>query len=163
MMLRRAGISVRPADVEDCDILSDIHASGFRRGWSGAEIEALLVQPGVHALIADYRPTIGRAVAAGFVLYRIAADEAEVLSIAVIAGCRRRGVARALLEEALRHLYREGVKTLHLEVEEENEAAMRLYRRLEFQRSGERPAYYSTAPGRTRSAVVMQRQLRSGS
>ena len=160
MMLRRASISVRAGDVADSDILSEIHAGGFRRGWSGAEIEALIVQPGVHTLIADYRPAIGRTVAAGFCLYRIAADEAEVLSIAVLPNCRRRGVARRLLEETLRHLYREGVKTLHLEVEEENEAAMRLYRRLEFTQSGERPAYYSTAPGRTKSAVVMQRQLR---
>ena len=160
MMLRRASISVRAGDMPDSETLSEIHAGGFRRGWSGAEIEALISQPGVHTLIADYRPAIGRRVAAGFCLYRIAADEAEVLSIAVLLNCRRRGIARRLLEETLRHLYREGVKTLHLEVEEENEAAMRLYRRLEFKQSGERPAYYSTAPGRTKSAVVMQRQLR---
>jgi ribosomal-protein-alanine N-acetyltransferase len=156
----RPAISLRRAEVEDCDVLADLHAAAFRRGWSGAEFEALLVQPGVHALLALYRNTFGWRAPAGFILYRLAADEAEVLSVAVIPDCRRRGIGRLLLEEAMRHLYREGARQIHLEVEDANAAAIGLYQSLEFRESGRRAGYYAqgrTAPGR---ALVMLRQLR---
>jgi ribosomal-protein-alanine N-acetyltransferase len=156
----RPEVSVRPAEVSDCDLLSDIHTSGFRRGWSGAEFEALLVQPGVHALLALYRNNFGSRRPAGFCLYRLVREEAEILSIAVLHECRRRGVARVLLEEALRHLYREGARTIHLEVEDANEPAINLYRRMEFVEAGQRPGYYAQGRQRPAGALVMRRQLR---
>jgi ribosomal-protein-alanine N-acetyltransferase len=156
----RPEISIRRAEVADCDLLSDIHSTGFRRGWSGAEFEALLVQPGVHALVAFYRNAFGSRVPAGFVLYRLAYDEAEIMSVAVVHNYRRRGIARILLEETLRHLYREGARTIHLEVEETNVAAMELYRRMEFRESGRRPGYYAQGRARPGAALVMARHLR---
>ena len=156
----RPEIAVRPAEVADCDVLAEIHAAGFRRGWSSAEFEALLVQPGVHALIAHYRNSFAARRPAGFCLYRLVADEAEILSLAVVHECRRRGIARMLLENALRHLYREGARTIHLEVEDANEAAISLYRRMEFDESGQRPGYYAEGRARAAGALVMRRQLR---
>ena len=156
----RPAIAIRPAEVQDCDVLSDIHAAAFRRGWSGAEFEALLLQPGVYAMIASYRNAFGWRTPAGFILYRIVVDDAEILSVAVVPECRRRGIARLLLEEAMRHVYREGAQRVHLEVEDANVAAIGLYRRMEFRESGRRPGYYvqgRTPPG---GALVMLRQLR---
>jgi ribosomal-protein-alanine N-acetyltransferase len=153
-------VAVRRAEIGDCDLLSDMHAAAFRRGWSGAEFEALLLQPGVHALCAHYRTAFGGRVAAGFVLYRMIADEAEILSVAVVPECRRRGIAKALLEEAMRHLYREGAHRIHLEVEDNNEAALRLYRGMEFRESGKRPGYYAQGRARPAGAIGMSRQLR---
>jgi ribosomal-protein-alanine N-acetyltransferase len=152
--------TLRRAEVADCDVLSDIHAATFRRGWSGAEFEALLVQRGVHALIAQYRNTFGWRTPAGFLLYRIVADEGEILSVAVVHECRRRGIARQLLEEALRHAYRDGARTIHLEVEDSNLAAIRLYRAMEFRESGKRPGYYGQGRATPGGAVTMVRQLR---
>lgn len=156
----RPEISIRQAEVADCDELSEIHSAAFRRGWSEAEFEAFLAQPRVHALISHYRGPLGRQIAAGFILYRLTVDEAEVLSVAVRPGCRRRGIGRTLLEEALRRLYREGARNIHLEVEDENEAAIGLYRRMEFRESGKRPGYYVQGRQRPASALVMLRQLR---
>jgi [ribosomal protein S18]-alanine N-acetyltransferase len=156
----RPEITVRRAEVADCDTLSEIHSAAFRRGWSGAEFEALLVQPGVYALLAQYRNAFGTRTAAGFVLYRVAADEAEILSIAVIPQCRRRGIARRLLEDALRQLYREGVRNTHLEVEDTNASALGLYRGMEFRESGKRPGYYVQGRETPGGALVMLRQLR---
>ena len=153
-------VAVRPAEVADCDVLSDLHGSGFRRGWSGAEFEALLLQPGVHALIATFKTRFSSRRPAGFCLYRLVRDEAEILSVAVVHECRRRGIARILLEEALRHLYREGARTVHLEVEDANEAAISLYQRMEFAESGQRPGYYAQGRPRPAGALVMRRQLR---
>ena len=158
--LGRPAISFQRAQVADCDVLSDIHAASFRRGWSGAEFEALLVQPGVHAFVAHYRSAFGSRIPAGFVLFRLVADEAEIISVAVIGDCRRRGIARLLLDETLRHLYREGARTIHLEVEDSNVAALRLYRGLEFHETGKRPGYYAQGRASPGGAIVMQRKLR---
>ena len=156
----RPEISVRHAEVADCDVLSEIHSAAFRRGWSGAEFEALLVQPGVRALLAHFRKTFGVRTPAGFVLYRLVEDEAEILSVAVIPNCRRRGVARQLLDEALRTLYREGARRIHLEVEDANTGAIDLYKRLEFRESGARKGYYAQGRDAPAGALVMVRQLR---
>jgi ribosomal-protein-alanine N-acetyltransferase len=156
----RPEISLRRAEISDCDVLSDIHSSAFNRGWSDAEFESLLVQPGVHALLAHFRNRVGRQVPAGFILYRLAADEAEVLSIAVTRDCRRRGIGRRLLEEALRHVYREGGRDIHLEVEDTNLAAIALYRGVEFRESGRRKGYYAEGRETPGGALVMLRQLR---
>jgi [ribosomal protein S18]-alanine N-acetyltransferase len=160
MRLGRSAYAIRPATVDDCDDLSDIHAGSFSRGWSGAEFESLLVQPGTHALIAHSRGAFGRQTPAGFILYRIVADEAEILTVAVARASRRRGIGGALLEEALRHAYREGAERTYLEVEDTNRAAIALYRRADFQETGRRAGYYRegrTTPG---GALVMLRQLR---
>ena len=157
---RRSEVIVRRSEIGDCDILSEMHSAAFRRGWSSAEFEALLLQPGVHALQAHYRSAFGARVAAGFVLYRLIGDEAEILSIAVVPQCRRRGIAKALLEEAMRHLYREGARSIHLEVEDENAPAIRLYRGMEFRENGKRPGYYSQGRARPVGAIAMLRQLR---
>jgi ribosomal-protein-alanine N-acetyltransferase len=156
----RPAISVRLAEVSDCDVLSDIHSSAFKRGWSGAEFESLLVQPGVNALLAHYRGRVGRQTPAGFILYRLAADEAEILSVAVTQDCRRRGIGRRLIEEALRHAYREGARDIHLEVEDSNVAAIALYRGVEFRESGRRTGYYAQGRETPAGALVMLRQLR---
>jgi ribosomal-protein-alanine N-acetyltransferase len=158
--LGRPEISYRRADLADCDLLSDIHSTAFRRGWSSAEFEALLVQPGIYALLALWRTPFRLPAPAGFILYRLVRDQAEILSVAVVPDCRRRGVGRRLLEEALRHLYREGASAIHLEVEDTNLAALGLYRGLEFREAGMRPRYYQQGRGKPGGALVMLRRLR---
>ena len=156
----RPTVSTRRADVLDCLALAEIHASAFKRGWSDAEFEALLLQVGVHAVIAHYRNALGKRIPAGFILYRLIGDEAEILSVAVTPACRRRGIGRALLEDALRHLYREGARSIHLEVEDSNAAAIGLYRGVEFRESGRRAGYYAEGRETPGGALVMLRQLR---
>ncbi len=152
----RPPFSLRSATVADCDDLSDVHGSAFRRGWSGAEFESLLSQPGTHALIAHDR----KRRPAGFILYRLVADEAEVLTIAVRPDTRRRGIGRALLEDALRHVYRDGARGIYLEVEDSNHAAITLYRGVEFRETARRAGYYAEGRATPAGALVMLRQLR---
>jgi ribosomal-protein-alanine N-acetyltransferase len=153
-------VAVRRAEIADCDSLADIHVSAFRRGWSNVEFEALLLQPGTHALIADYRTALGRRTKAGFILYRIVGAQAEILSVAVLPACRRRGIGKALIDECLRHLYRDGVHDIHLEVEDSNASAIALYRRVEFREISRREGYYRQSRETPGGALVMLRQLR---
>jgi ribosomal protein S18 acetylase RimI-like enzyme len=87
---------------------------------------------------------------AGFCAWRqTAVDEAELLNIGVTPGCRRRGVARALLEKLC--LMAQG--TIFLEVAETNLAALSLYAALGWVPAGQRTGYYT---GGTVNAIVMK-------
>ena len=108
----------------------------------------MLESPGVFALIA----------AGGFILCRVAADEAEVLTLAVLPEARRRGVGGALLTSALALALAWGVRTFFLEVAEDNPAALALYQGAGFGPIGRRPGYYRRASGSV-AAIVLSRRL----
>lgn len=155
-----SSVAVEGASAADAATLAEIHADAFRRTWSAHDFTALLAGPSVFALLARTRPLVGSPRAAGFVLVRFAADEAEILTIAVRARDRRRGYGRLLMEDVLRRLYRERIAKLFLEVERANAAAIGLYRSLGFEVAGERPNYYSApvAEG-AGTALVMRLQV----
>ena len=95
----------------------------------------------------------------GFVLSRLAADEAEILTIAVEGASRGRGVGRALLDEALRQASNAGAKAMFLEVGKDNAPALALYERFGFVKVGERAGYYRRNDGTRASAVIMRKAL----
>jgi ribosomal-protein-alanine N-acetyltransferase len=133
------------------------HQGGFARQWDPGECAALLADRSVLA----EGVFLGRsAEPCGFVMSRIAADEAEILSI-VVAGTRRRsGLGQALLCAHFAQLGARGVTRLFLEVEEGNRPALALYRRLGFETVGRREGYYPQADGSRAAALVMRRDLR---
>lgn len=140
-------------------MIAAIHGEAFARGWSDGEIEALMRQDNVAALAAECRNVFGHRNAAGFVLFRSAADEAEILTIAVNKANRRRGVGGALMDETIRRLYAERIGSLFLEVDSGNVAAIALYEALEFIAVGERSGYYAQGSTPARGALVMRRDI----
>lgn len=146
----------RLADVDD---LAELHAACFHRGWSAAEIEALLGQDSVLSLVARRGSPFGSRRPVAFLMIRCAEDEAEVLTVAVAPRQRRRGLGRSLMDEATRRLYHDRVRALFLEVDEANAAARGLYARLGFQVVGKRPNYYAATGGAGTSALVMKADL----
>lgn len=152
---------VRPADF---DALEEIHAESFHAGWSADEQAALNEGPGVTTFVARRgSPTASRR-PIGFITVRTAADEGEVLTMAVHPRQRGSGVGRLLLEAALRHLYKERVKEVFLEVDPANDPALALYRSSGFHDVGERQNYYDTgdAAGRQK-ALTMRLEMRQKS
>jgi len=105
-----------------------------------------------------HRATIGRAFA-GFVMSRIAAGEAEILSIAVVASRKGRGLAGRLLRHHLGRLAAVAVRTVFLEVDEDNVPALRLYRRAGFREVGRRAGYYPPQGGKASNALILRRDL----
>lgn len=158
-ILGRPEIVVRTAFEEDAAMIAAIHGESFRHGWSDGEIEALMRQDNVTALAAEYCNAFGQRSAAGFVLYRTAADEAEILTVAVNPASRRRGVGRALMEEVIRRLYSDRIGSLFLEVDSGNAAAIALYEVLDFVTVGERSGYYAHGATAARGALVMRRDI----
>jgi [ribosomal protein S18]-alanine N-acetyltransferase len=143
------------AGPNDAPAMAEVHAQAFRRGWSEAEFERLLAD----ANIVAHRASAGRRLV-GFAVSRIAADEAEVLSIAVAPSWRGRGIAGRLLDLQLRRLAGLGIARLFLEVDESNVPARRLYARAHFQEVGRRDAYYRAAGDAAPStALILRRDL----
>ncbi|WP_152046669.1 GNAT family N-acetyltransferase [Aureimonas psammosilenae] len=144
---------------DEVDYAAELHSEAFDRAWSGDEFAALLATPGTFGFIAR-RVGHPEAPPVGVVLVREAADEAEILTIAVSKRARGQGIGRLLMDNVLQRLHAERVASLFLEVDEENAAALALYRRLRFEEVGRRPAYYADANGRRTSALVLKRALR---
>jgi len=145
---------VLPAGTRDAEQLAALHAAAFRRGWSAEEFERLLIE---HNVAADRAMSGARLV--GFVISRLAVDQAEILSIAVAAPHRGRGLARKLLDVHLRRLAAYGINSVFLEVDERNTSARRLYTGLRFREVGRRESYYADAGRETGTALVLLREL----
>jgi ribosomal-protein-alanine N-acetyltransferase len=79
---------------------------------------------------------------AGYVVAQDAADEAEILNLAVTPARHRGGIGRALVERALATVAQRGAHRVFLEVRESNAPARALYAALGFQEVGRRSRYY---------------------
>src|SRR3982074_2805961 len=132
--------AIGPATLRDATALAELHGASFHRGWGEGEFDAMLTER--NTLV--HRLRVGRKII-GFAVSRMAADEAEILSIAVAASHRGRGLSRNLLLTHLGHLAGRGVRTVLLEVEENNQPARRLYERAGFGIAGRRERYYREA------------------
>jgi ribosomal-protein-alanine N-acetyltransferase len=121
--------------LEHVAVLVAIHSAAFPAdsAWSAAVLAGQLERPGCFALLAGTD---------GMVLARVAADEAEILTIAVAPRARRRGVGGGLLAAAMQRAAAAGARAMFLEVAATNTAARSLYERAGFLRVGRRARYY---------------------
>jgi ribosomal-protein-alanine N-acetyltransferase len=145
---------VEPASLRDAADLAQIHSASFHRGWGEGEFERMLLER--NTLV--HRLRMGRKII-GFSVSRMAADEAEILSIAVAETHRGRGLSNKLLLTHLGHLAGWGIRAVFLEVEENNQPARRLYERAGFTVVGRRERYYQQSGGEPLNAVLMRRDL----
>ena len=149
--------AIRPLKATDANAVAAIHAEGFARGWPASDIQRMIIDP---AMVGDGATTSRWPGAlSGFALSRLAADEAEILSIAVKRSERGKGVAAALMASHLSRVAERGARAIFLEVEDGNAAAIALYRRFGFHDVGRRQAYYRKPDGSAAHAIIMRREL----
>jgi ribosomal-protein-alanine N-acetyltransferase len=147
---------VRGAIRADAAALAEVHAAAFDAPWSAEDLLSFAEDRGGFALVAEADD--GRI--DGFILCRVMAGEAEILTLAVRPTARRNGLAAALIGEAI------GVAsltadTMLLEVAEDNPGAIALYERTGFTAVGRRASYYGRAGAPAVDALVMRRTLNS--
>ena len=158
-----ATLRLREAGIADVAVLSALHEGCFEDSWSSQSMVEVITSPGVSSWLA----AIGapRSIAptgllpVGFAIVRVAADEAELLSIGVIEAFRRKGVASRLITHAIEHVSARGARNLFLEVAEDNAAAQALYREHGFTRVGRRPDYYRAKDGTATAALTLRRHI----
>ena len=130
--------------------VAELHTLLFKRGWDEAECTSLLEQNGVFGFYAI--PTDKKNLH-GFVLSRVVADEAEILSIGTDANLQNNGIGWRLMQAAIGEASQRGAEKMFLEVDENNIPAVRLYQKIGFQTVGKREAYYDNG-GETRSNAL---------
>jgi [ribosomal protein S18]-alanine N-acetyltransferase len=134
-------IAVTRAGPYDAPSMAAIHRSAFARAWDEAAMQQFLAAPDTLCLIGSVADSSGGMIG-GLLIARKAADEAEILTFCVAPACRNAGLGRALLDAAVTALRAAGTKQVFLEVEDGNEAALKLYRALGAVPVGARPGYY---------------------
>jgi [ribosomal protein S18]-alanine N-acetyltransferase len=146
-------VSVLWAGVDHAEDLAACHRTLFTEGWDQPTFEGLLSHPTSTSLIARHgnpQQTIG------FIVGRLAADEAEILTFGVIQDWQRQGVGRRLIEGMARAAKRAEAKRVFLEVAGDNMPAMVLYSRLGFKEVGRRKGYYVRAGQPAVDALVLE-------
>lgn len=132
--------AVREAQRADLLAVFRIEQASFPQPWPFRAFERFLGEPGflvaerngtiVGYVVTDSVPNHGRAIG-------------HVKDFAVHPEHRGRGVGTSLLQRTLADLAMRGVHTVKLEVRENNDAAIRLYRQHGFTHRQTSPRYYS--------------------
>jgi tRNA threonylcarbamoyl adenosine modification protein YeaZ/ribosomal-protein-alanine acetyltransferase len=140
--------------IEAAVLLSELHRESFSTAWTETDFHALLSGNGTTALVATNQNN-----PAGFVLFRSAADEAEIITICTRPDFRRKGLGRLLVHNVEQQLKPNGIKSLFIEVAVSNVAALALYKACGFSGAGTRKNYYALANGGHEDAIIMRKAL----
>ena len=126
------------------DALVELHAECFpNKHWTALDFSEL-ENSGCEIITSEN----------SFIVYRVAADEAEIITIGVRPAARRNGTASALLGILENELQKKNIKKIFLEVAVDNDAALKLYEKNGFTRVGTRPKYYDGI-----DAVIMEKSM----
>jgi ribosomal-protein-alanine N-acetyltransferase len=144
---------LRPGDAHDLDNVMAIMGRAFRpcfgEGWTRSQCAGILPMAGVTLTIAEDEQG-----PVGFALARSAADEAELLLIAVDPARQGKGAGTLLLRDFIRSARAKGAHRLHLEVRDGN-PAVKLYCHWGFVAAGRRRNYYRGPDGERHDAVTL--------
>ena len=129
---------IRPARLSDVPAVHAIEQEVFADPWSTQDFRDCVTSD---ALFLVVEAAATREIA-GYVVALDAADEGEILNLAVAPGGRRHGLGRALVHSILEALTARGVRQVYLEVRESNAPARALYAAHGFKEAGRRKQYY---------------------
>ncbi|MGI5861487.1 MAG: ribosomal protein S18-alanine N-acetyltransferase [Myxococcales bacterium] len=128
-----------PADLDE---VLRIEQAAFAHPWTEELMRRELTHAWSTILVAE-EPTDEGDRIRGFIIFWLVHDEVHILNVATDPAHLRRGVAKALIGEALRLGKRAGAALATLEVRRTNTPAIKLYERFGFRIVGVRPNYYA--------------------
>lgn len=140
-------VSIEHASPKHLNRLYEIETKCFdKEAFTRNQIAQLLTDYNSVSLVARKREKI-----VGFVIgtiYAIAKKPAgHILTIDVVPEHRKEGVGQTLLVEIEEVFMEKGVKSINLEVREDNIAALNLYQRLGYKKAGKLHFYYGDSHG----------------
>lgn len=145
-------VTIRAAGHEEAATFAALHRQHFVPAWEAAAFADLITHNGALALLAVSQET-----PVGFILGRVIADEAEILTLGVKGDWQRRRVATRLVTDLAARAAARGASRIFLEVAADNEGARQLYRTLGFAEIGSRPGYYERRDRAPIDAIIMSR------
>jgi [ribosomal protein S18]-alanine N-acetyltransferase len=132
-------------------VISALHKACFEKPWNEKAITDILGMPGATGLIAHSDEETPQ----GFMLFRLAADEAEIISIGVAPSVRRSGYGKQLLQASIVHAAQREASRMFLEVAEDNAGAKAFYEKAGFTIAGQRPDYYHSPTGKSDALIYV--------
>jgi tRNA threonylcarbamoyl adenosine modification protein YeaZ/ribosomal-protein-alanine acetyltransferase len=130
-------VALRPMREADLPRIAELEREIFSDPWPESFFLGEMAQPMIHARVAEHDGAL-----AGYSVAWLGGGTGHLGNLAVVPGCRRRGIARRLLVELLERARAQGCEALALEVRVSNFAAQGLYRRHGFRLAGLRRGYY---------------------
>lgn len=142
-MSAATGLRFRRVVAADLPRLMEIERAGFLHPWSERQLTSELTNAWSTMLAAVEAGPDGAERMAGYIIVWVVHDELHVLNVATAPEQRRRGVGRALMEEAHRLGRSRACRLATLEVRRSNAPAIALYLALGYRQVGMRPRYYA--------------------
>lgn len=136
-------------EVMKCSDLENLDLKQFDDFWNMDILEEELSSETSQFICAKYENEL-----VGFAGIKLVIDEADIMNIAVKKDYRRQGVASLLLHNIFTFCEEKHIKTVHLEVNEENFSAISLYQKFGFTECGRRKRYYNN----TYDAILMKKE-----
>ena len=130
-------IKIVPMTEAHVAAVAKLEAACFADPWSENSVAPELKNPLSLWLVAVEEDTV-----VGYVGSQTVMGETDMMNVAVHPNCRRRGIAKGLLEALTRTLKKLGSRSLTLEVRASNEPAITLYTEFGFLEAGRRRNYY---------------------
>lgn len=148
-----SALVLRHAAAGDVERVAELESTCFTSDpWPRQSFESFIDRAGITFIVAE-DPRRDESIV-GYAVLIQAADEAEILNLAVAADSRGDGIGSSLLASLVETASRDGVRTLYLEVRESNAAARRLYERNGFAEVGRRRGYYQRP---VEDALILQK------
>jgi ribosomal-protein-alanine N-acetyltransferase len=137
---------IEPATVEALPDILKIEEACFSAPWTRKMLEAELSgNPFANFLVAKQilLGEVGSVSIIGYLCFWVVFEEVRLMNLAVIESMQHKGIARALVTQALEVGLAQAAMRAVLEVRASNHAAHALYRRLGFRDVTTRPMYYT--------------------
>lgn len=137
--------------IEDLKSIKNVLASEFDNFWSYDVLEEELECDNSYVIVAK----VDENTIVGFAGLKVILDEADIMNIVVKKDFRHNGIGSVLLENLINYSKDLNLKTITLEVNENNLSAIRLYDKFSFDKLGIRKNYYD---GKS-DAIIMSKKL----
>lgn len=147
---------IEPATIEALPDILQIEEACFSSPWTRKMLEAEFSGNRFARFLLAKRVAPGEAGSSsivGYLCFWVVFEELRLMNLAVTESMRHKGIARALVTEALEAGMAESAIRALLEVRASNHAAHALYRSLGFRAVTTRPAYYTNP---IEDAVLME-------
>jgi ribosomal-protein-alanine N-acetyltransferase len=142
---------LRPMIIEDLGQVVEIEKASMPSPWSKELFEEELKRERARYFVGEIDGQV-----AGYMGYWEAPEEAHIINLAIAPRFRQKGFGFQMMEYCLRFAYNKGARLATLEVRESNEAALKLYEKMNFRTVAIRKKYYSD---NQENAIVMLREL----
>jgi ribosomal-protein-alanine N-acetyltransferase len=148
--LTQGNISIRPASVDDFEQMVELEKDTGSDPWSFDHFVSESQKPYSRMLVLTDDETDSFVV--GYIIYWIQVEGVSLLNIHVNSKWRGLGLAQRLMHAMINETVRDEIPRIVLEVREGNDGAIRLYEKLGFKKTHERPKFYSSGE----TAIVME-------